>query len=117
VETLRTPVHPPSAPEARPRSAPAAWGDWPPAPDVLRRVVERAARQLAALAAEVWAGETVVLLADPHTPAEVDLQYAPTSAYAPAGRVLALGRRTVWVVHWDPATGAGFARRTFDHTV
>jgi hypothetical protein len=109
METLQTPP--------RPRSAPDAWGDWPPAPETIRNVVERAAISLAAQAAERWPGEAVVLLAVPNTPAELNRQYAPTSATATAGRVLALGRRTVWVVHWDPATGAGFARRTFDHTV
>jgi hypothetical protein len=108
---------------ARPRSAPASWGDWPPTQERIAAVVARAEPGVRAAIARLWPEEAVEVRVIVRTPVEIDLQYAPgtrhspASEYATAGEIVAVGKRTKWVIFWRPNDDTGTAQRQADYRV
>jgi hypothetical protein len=104
------------------RSAPASWGDWPPSQERITAAVTRAEPKVRAEIARLFGPDTEVRVIV-RTPQEIDLQYAPGTSHspasetAPAGEIHAVGRKTKWLVDWNPATDGGTARKMTDYRV
>jgi hypothetical protein len=104
------------------RSAPASWGDWPPTQERIAAAVARAEPKVRAVIDRLFGpdAEVRVIVA---TPAELDKSYAPGTAYSPAsesavaGEIRVVGKATKWLIHWNPATDHGIARRMSDYRV
>ena len=104
------------------RSAPASWGEWPPTQDRIAAAVSRAEPKVRTAIARIF-GPDVQVRVIVATPADVDLCYAPGTPTTPAsesavaGEILVVGKATKWLIHWNPATGGGTARKVFDYRV
>lgn len=90
------------------RSAPAAWGEWPPAQARFDAAAERAMAAASAIVAARNLDADPVIELWMHSPGWfAGMQFCPGSSSIPIGAVLIPALGLGWMIVWEPATDRG----------